>query len=417
MRLTDGVSNVKLLPVMKKIVFFLTVVLLLTVSFPIFAQPNWSEEKKKVVLEVGEVIDHDYFAVGESVTISGIVNGDVFAGAGSIFIDGQINGDLIAGAGTITLVGEVSQDVRVGGGTISIQGIVGQNVTVAGGNISITKDAFIGGSVLVMGGNVETLGMIGKDFQAYSGKVLLGGNIGRDVRGEMGELAIVPKTTIAGDLTYTSPNEADLQKESTVAGEIAYTKSEKKVSPQAGWQPNIKSVVSITQNKDFSRIKTGFKFFGFMIAFILGFILMKVFPKGTMKVVQVLEDKPWPSLGVGILTPTLFLMGMILLTITIVGIPLGLLLMPVFGFIVYFSKIFTALFVGRKVLLALNMNERRGWALFAGLLVYYLFKLVPLVGFFSGLAFTLFGLGAFILYQKSVYCSAKAQQKKTLKIS
>ena len=400
---------------MRKIVFFLTIILFLTISFPAFAQPDWPEEKKKVVLEIDEVVDHDYFAVGESVTISGVVNGDVFVGAGSIFVDGQINGDLIAGAGTITLVGEVSQDVRVGGGTVSIQGVVGQNVTVAGGNISITKDAFIGGNVLAMGGNVETLGVISKDFQAYGGKVLLGGNIGRDVLGEMGELVIVPKITIAGDLTYKSPHEVYFQNESTVAGEIAYTQSEKKVSSEIDWKPNLKSVVSMSQNKGFSRVKKNFKVFGFMIVFILGLVFMKVFPQGTMKVVKTLENQSWLSLGVGIVVPFLFIIGVVLLMISIIGIPLGLLLMPIFGFIVYFSKIFTALFVGRKVLLSLNMNERRGWALFAGLLVFCLLKLVPVVGFFSGLAFTFFGLGALVLYQKSIYRPAKAKRKRVPK--
>ena len=393
---------------MKKVVFFLTTVLLFAISFPVLAQTDWPKAKKNVVLSSDEVVNRDYFAAGESVTISGIVNGDVFIGAGSVFVDGKINGDLIAGAGTVTLTGEITQDVRVGAGTVSIQGVVGQNVTVAGGNINITKDAFIGGSVLAMGGNVETLGTVGKDFQAYSGKVLLGGNIGRDVRGEMGELAIAPQTIIAGDLTYKAANEVELQDESAVSGEISYTQSEKKISQKGDWKPSFRSAVDFTQKKGFSKARTGFKIFGFILAFIFGFILMKVFPKGTMRVVKVLEDKSWLSLGIGILTPVLFLMAMILLMITLIGFPLALLLMPVFGFIVYFGKIFTALFVGRKVLLSLNMNERRGWALFAGLLVYYLLKLIPLVGFFSGLAFTFFGLGALVLYQKSLHRPAKS---------
>ena len=402
---------------MKKVIFLLTAVILLTASIPASAKTDWLKDKKNVVLKSGEVIDHDYFAAGESVTISGTVNGDAYVGAGSIFVDGKINGDLIAGGGTITLTGEVSQDVRVGGGTVSIQGVVGQNVTVAGGNINIAKDSFINGSVLAMGGNVETLGVIGKDIQVYSGKVLLGGNIGRNVRGEMGELAIAPKTTIAGDLTYKASSEVDFQNESTVAGKIVYTPSEKKVSPKVGWKSNLRSVATIAQKRGFSRVKTGFKFFGFIIVFVLGFILMKVFPKGTMKITQVLEKKPWTSLGVGILTPILFVMIMVLLMITIIGIPFVLLLMALFGFLVYFSKIFAALCIGRKILLSLNMGERRGWALFAGLLVYYLLKLVPVIRFFSGLALTLFGLGAFVLYQKSLYRPAKAQRKKRSKKS
>jgi len=410
--LTNYDTFAKLGPIMKKLVFFSTIVLLFAVSFPVLAETDWPKAKKNVVLSSDEVVNRDYFAAGESVTISGIVNGDVFVGAGSVFVDGKINGDLIAGAGTVTLTGEVTQDVRVGAGTVSIQGVVGQNVTVAGGNINITKDALIGGSVLAMGGNIETLGIVEKDVQVYGGKVLLGGNIGRDVRGEMGKLAIAPKTQILGDLIYGSSKEVAIPEEATVSGKIDYTPTEEKAKLFLK-KPAVGSLLRQLPKKPFSRAKTTFKLTSFLFALVLGFIFIKISPKGVMGIAQVLETRPWISLGVGLLTPILFVIAMILLMITIIGIPFALLLMVLFGFLVCFSKIFTAFFLGRKLLLSFNMDERRGWALFAGLLLYYLLKLVPFVKFFSGLTFTLFGLGAFVLYQKSLRHSVKAGRERT----
>ncbi|GIW54634.1 MAG: hypothetical protein KatS3mg082_1038 [Nitrospiraceae bacterium] len=50
-----------------------------------------------VVLPAGAVVDHDYFAVGTIVEISGTVNGDVYAVGRQILVDGTVNGGFAGG--------------------------------------------------------------------------------------------------------------------------------------------------------------------------------------------------------------------------------------------------------------------------------------------------------------------------------
>src|SRR4030042_3865228 len=108
---------------MRRIISFLSLSLILF-SLPIVVLAKDSEKPKNFEVKKDEVIDHDYLAAGESVTISGVVNGDVYAAGANVTIDGKINGDLLAGAGMITLLGEVTDDVRIAGGNILINGTV-----------------------------------------------------------------------------------------------------------------------------------------------------------------------------------------------------------------------------------------------------------------------------------------------------
>src|SRR3989344_2950946 len=109
-------------------VFLLSILILLvsTQYFPIYA----AETSQISVLPKNEIVQGDYFGVGESVTVSGTVNGDVYAAGGNIMVDGTVNGDLLAAGGTVTIIGTVRDNVRVAGGAVSILGTVGRDVTV-----------------------------------------------------------------------------------------------------------------------------------------------------------------------------------------------------------------------------------------------------------------------------------------------
>lgn len=359
-----------------------------------FAQAKFlgSQETKNIVVKKDEVIDRDFFAAGESVTISGIVNGDVYAAGANVMVDGKINGDLLAGAGTVTLLGEVSDDVRVGGGNILINGTIGKNLTVGGGNITITKEAKIGGSLLAFCGNIDVNGPIGRDANVFAARALFGNQVGGDLKGKIEELVLTSEAKILGDLEYESPEKAEIAKGAIVSGEMTYKAKEKKAPPFKKVRPVLFGI---------SRIRLYWRLFSFIISFVLGLIFISLFPKRAKGIVKVLESRLWTSLGVGILTPIVFVLAMMLLAITLIGIPLVFLLAPIFAFLVYFSKIFAALCTGRKVLLSLNWGESQTWALFFGLLIYSLLRLIPVISPLTFFAFTTLGLGAFVLDQKS----------------
>jgi hypothetical protein len=55
--------------------------------------PVQTERVRSVSLPAGQVIDHDYFAAGPLVQISGTINGDLYAAGGQVLIDGRVDGD------------------------------------------------------------------------------------------------------------------------------------------------------------------------------------------------------------------------------------------------------------------------------------------------------------------------------------
>ena len=389
-----------------KRLFFLFTLIFFFFLLPgvVLAKLETPQETKNIEVKKGEVIDHDFFAAGESVTISGVVNGDVYAAGANITVDGKINGDLLGGAGIVTLLGEVTDDVRIGGGNILINGVIGKNLTVGGGSVTITDEARIMGSLLAFAGSVDVRGPIGREANVFAGRALFANKVGGDLKGAFEELILTSEAQISGDLEYESEKEADIDEDALVVGETTRKVPEKKEAQLEKFAPELRPVIF-----GFTRIKLYLKFFSFIVSLIFGLIFLSLFPKRAKGIVEVLESRLWASLGVGILTPILFGLAMILLAITLVGIPLILIIAPLFGLLVYFSKIFTALFLGRKILLNFNWSKSQSWALFAGLLIYYLLRLipVPVIGGLTGFVFTTTGLGAFVLDQKSLRQKSK----------
>ena len=147
---------------MKK-VFLLVFVIFCTLIFTssAFAAKNF-QRNETVLLSKNDVVEGDYFAAGDRVTIAGTVNGDAYVAGGNGIIEGEINGELITPAGTDNIRGKVAQDVRVAGGQVTVSGDVGGNVTLVGGSLEASDSAKIAGSLVSAGGNLSVFAPIGR---------------------------------------------------------------------------------------------------------------------------------------------------------------------------------------------------------------------------------------------------------------
>lgn len=373
-------------------IFAILAVTFLLFLFPatIFAQNGSQKQHKQVVLAKDAIRNSDYFASGNTVTISGTVDGDVYAAGGTVLIDGVVHGDVIAGGGTVTIAGTVAQDVRVGGGTVTISGKVGRNVTVGGGSVSITSDANIAGSIVAGGGQVSVSGPVGKDVIAGAGQLTLGSTIGGNVKAGTGQLTLHPGVRVGGDLTYWSKNEAAVQEGALVTGRVTHNlPSQRGVSPQKAAGALAGAWLAA-------------KIVSLLSALLVGIVFIKLTPVFTKRVANTIIARPWPSLGVGFLAVAALPFAFILLLMTIIGIPFAF--MGVFAFLMlaYFAKIFVAIALGQWVVRYIN---RKGdvWALVAGLLVYALLTLLPLIGWLVTLATVLFGVGAYLIVERDYY--------------
>jgi len=380
---------------MKKIVIFFASLLILPLFFvSVVSAQNNDKKPKNVVLAKDEVVNKDYFAAGDSVTLSGTVNGDAYLAGGNVIVEGTINGDLLVAGGMVEIRGKITDNVRAVGGQIVISAQVGKNLTVAGGTVNLTDSAKIGGSLVAGTGTLSVFSPVGKDLNIGVGQVTLGNTIGGGVRAGVGQLTLTPNAKVSGDLIYWSDAQAQIQSGAQVLGQTTHNLPPAKALKEA--KPA--RILGI-----FTGASLALKIASFLWALIIGLLLLKFFPVYSRRTIEVMIKKPWASLGMGllilILTPIIFL----ILLITVLGIPIAFVLLVTFLIIAYLAKIFVSIFIGQKVLRYFGSKTGSNWALLLGLVVYGIVTLIPILGPVVSLLVVIFGLGAVFLEEKDFY--------------
>lgn len=353
--------------------------ILLFLMIPITVSAQNFRSGQTTVLQKNEVINKDYFATGNTVSVEGTVNGDAYLAGGNIIVDGTVNGDLLAAGGNIDIRGTVTGNIRSAGGNINISGVVGRNVSLAGGNINVS-----GGNIT---GNLTLAG----------GQVAVGSKVSGDVNTAAGQLSLTQNAVVGGDLNYLSKNSALVAEGAQISG-----KTTQNIPPQ---------------QKPKEQIKRGTGFFlgfftiaDFILTLIIGILLLKLLPKYFGRISAVVAEKPWASLGIGLLTVIVFPVVFILMCITLIGIPVAIVLTVALGVDLYISKIFVSFVIGRYVLNLFKKESGNIWTFLAGLVVFSILALIPIFGWLFSTAVCLIGLGAILIQKRAYYKELRLKQ-------
>lgn len=385
----------------KKIATIITLLLLTPFLLVTVASAANNETKPRVVvLAKDEVVNKDYFAAGDSVTLSGTVNGDAYLAGSNVIVEGTVNGDLIAAGGMVDIRGNILNNVRVAGGQIVVSAKIDKNLTVAGGSVNITDSAKIGGSLVAGAGTLSVFAPIGKSVNIGTGQATFGNTIGGDITAGAGQITLTPNAKVSGDLTYWSQSPAQIQPGAQILGKTTHNLPPAKVVERA--RPA--RILGI-----FTGVSLAFKIVGLLSALIIGLLLLKFFPIYTQRTVDVIAQKPWASLGIGFLTAVLTPIVLVILLITVIGIPIAMILLVTFLVVAYFAKIFVSLVFGQKFLQLFGQKIGSGWSLLSGLVIYGLITVVPILGWIVTILVVLFGLGAILLEEKDFYSQLKSK--------
>ncbi len=370
---------------MKILKFLLTAAIF--VSFFAFVTKSYATEpQRNIVLPKDTVVNHDYFAAGDTVTISGTVNGDAYVAGGIVVVEGTINGDLLAGGGTITVTGKIRDDLRVAGGRIVISGDIGRNVTTVGGDVTVADQAVINGSFAGGVGNLSIFSPIKKDVNIGAGNALIANTVTGDINAGVGQLSFTPKASVGGSLTYWSDTQAELAS-SQIAGKVIRYIPERKTQDIKPARPAV----------FFTTLFILFTGIGFLSSLATGFLLIVFLPGFINSASKNVTLRPIQSFGVGLITVILSPFIIITLFLTIIGIPLAVLISGVMLILMYISKIIFSIAFGQKILMLLDKKARIGWSLLLGLTAYYVLTIIPIVGFIFWMGAGLTGLGALLI--------------------
>jgi hypothetical protein len=373
--------------------FVFPIVMLVMVFAAVPASAAELRGEDTVIVASGDVIDDDLYVASDRTIINGTINGDVLAAGDTITVNGKINGSIIAVGSTINSDGEVTHTVRVAGGNVNISGNVGGDLVVAGGQVDIASTAIIGRDLVFGAGNIQINAPIGDDVKGGGGEVTIKNVVAGNVEIGAKNLVINSTANIRGNLIYISENEARIQSGAVIGG----TTTQK--------VPEIKEPVIPT-------LGIWGKVIAFLMTLLAGTVIILLIPQRATAVATCIRRKPWLSLGWGAIILFATPIAAIVTFITVIGVPVGLIGLTLYGIAIYLSQIAIGLFIGYWIIGYFSNVTSRGMlvgALALGLAVLTLLKLIPYVGFSLWLATALFGIGAMVLSQKTLRAEASVE--------
>ena len=198
------------------------------------------------------------------------------------------------------------------------------------------------------------------------------------------DIVVMPGTKIGGDLVYTSPKDLFLDPGKVELDGQLVRKELETIQVKAP-PPTLYDIIVLQA-------------YFYLCALVAGIPFIAIFPRFTGRAVRWVRQSAWKCALVGFIAFCLIPMTSLFVFFTIIGIPLGLLLLLVYAIMIYLSKIIVALGIGGIVLRRHGPQpfSRVFAALSLGLIAIYLVTALPLIGSIAAFVVLLTGLGGMV---------------------
>jgi cytoskeletal protein CcmA (bactofilin family) len=359
------------------IIFTLFLILINPVSAFIVLEPGQT-------VDVDTIIDDDIYICGDNVAIKGTVLGDVMVIAGRVDITGNVTGDVMAFGNKVVINGRVGDDVRVFAGRLIVNGHIGDDLMVGAGDIIVSDSADIKGDVAFGCGQMELMGDVDGNIKGGADKIILSGNVGGDVKLDSEDLNILPGAHISGNLTYSGPNEVTIPSDVV---EKSVTFNEKAVSKENGIDA-------------YSILCWLINYFSLLV---IGLLFITLLPNRSEAIINDISERPLMKIIAGFVLFSAMFIGSILLFCTVVGIPLGVLLLFMISALMYGARVFFGLWLGKAIFSRLGKESKPWMEMVLGLFVLLILTSLPWIGFLIYLLVSFIAIGAIYSEKKRFY--------------
>lgn len=352
------------------------------IALPLLGRAAYSQAS---IVSSNEVVPDNFVSFADTTTIDGKVEGDVIAAGSQVTINGEVTGDVIVVAYSLTISGRVGGSVRAAVSDITIRGPVGRNATVAAANqLTVTNIGSIDGSLAYAAGTVAIAGPIAGNITGQAMALELNSEIKKDVQVGVnrGALTLGPQAKVGGNLRYEASEDIVLNKDA-VTGTIT------RRDP----------LVDITRFRQLTvKLSWIFRITNFLGLWLVGLIIVLVFPKGAQAIVHDMSTSPFAKIGWGVLFLIGFPIAMVVLASSLIGLPVAGILAALYGLGLYISTTFISLLIGHSffsyVLRGKNMPGALSLAV--GLLAFTALTWLPYLGTIIGLAGITWGFSGLV---------------------
>ncbi|HXX46378.1 MAG TPA: zf-HC2 domain-containing protein [Candidatus Acidoferrales bacterium] len=328
-------------------------------------------------LPAGHEVKNDLVVAADRTRIDGDVDGDLIVFSYSVTVNGHVKGDVLGLTDKLTLNGIVDGNVRVATDSIAINGSVGKNITAWQDQFDLDEKAKVGGSLTLLAGNADLDGQIGGDLTVLARVVDLNGLLSGSALIRSQRLVVGPQAEIQGKTKFSGWHPPEVAQGAKLSSPIDVSIKGPGPDYASGryyWHQTL--------------------FWG--ASFIFGLVLLLVAPQFFFDVVQC-SKRVGPALGLG----TLFLLATpiaaVIVCATIVGAAVGVIAVLLWLIGVYSAQIFTASWLGEKLLGGAAGASHAIGRMALGLAIIRALTMLPYAGPIVGFCVTIWGLGAIVL--------------------
>ncbi len=303
-------------------------------------------------------VAEDFYALGSAVAISGKVDKDVLLMAETVTINGEVGEDLHALAGTVDVHGEVVGDLRLVAGTVVIAGKVNGNVAVLANELKILSTAEVSGEVMFFGASAVISGSVGKDIIGQTDTIRIDSTVLGEVKVKTRELSLGDKANIAGNLSYTSPNEVVRSSNAIVGGSLSR-------SQDTLVMENPVRLAAIP----------------FLITLFGALVWLLLFKSFITKISLDSKNHGLRRIFIGFGFIFLVPITAVIMLFSTLGSMLGLLLLFSYGAFIIFAWLISGILLGSFVSTYLNRNQAPSvFHIVVGVLILHILIYIPIVG-------------------------------------
>lgn len=292
------------------------------------------------------------------------------------------NHDLVAVGGTVNVGGVVKNNLIVAGGQVTLSGEVKGNVIAVGGFVKLEEGARVAGYLLIAGGQVELLGKVDGDARTFGSDALIGG-----------------KSVFGGSLTVDA-GKIKTDEGAKISGEKKLTEIKANGKMPWGYWKN-----TLPQDRPglFAGVFTVMKLAEFVGKVALMLIFIKIMGGHLAELTKRVKADFWTILGWGslklFLTPILIL----LLLMSVVGIPVAIFFVGLYVGAIFLSGYISGAVLGHWLVMKGWLKHKNLYVQgVIGLLVLEVIGLVPVIGWLIKFGAVLVGLGLIVRWEKTL---------------
>ncbi|HPD07839.1 hypothetical protein KBI31_01700 [Patescibacteria group bacterium] len=318
------------------------------------------------------------YALGQQITIDTPLPDDLICLGGDVFINQPVAGDVICAAENLNIKAPVGGSVRLFGSNLNIDSQIGRNAILSGSQLLLGDNSEIKGETLLANLLIESRGIYRKAVHGLYGQAKLAGHYEapidlKEIQRGASQLIVDPTANIGAGLSYRAEKSAQIDSGAHINGEVVHkvATAQEKRAAMVGWWWS--------------------RFLHLFMLLVTALVLYSLWPKLGERLVETGKHKAGLVCFYGFLT--LFILPIIAIAagFTIIGIPLALIALAIWCFLIYIGCLVPSYWLGLKII---PKAKNHLWPFLLGATIIVAIGWIPFIGQIITMLATWWGVGA-----------------------